>query len=62
MQESVRENRIDAQRVCENNKLLLNENKTLRDKVNSLTSDIEQAKKDSGLFIKYVRKCLGGKQ
>lgn len=39
---------------------LENRNRRLQEQVNTLTGDIEKAKKESGLFIKYVRKMMGG--
>lgn len=38
---------------------LENRNRRLQEQVNTLTGDIERAKKESGLFIKYVRKMMG---
>lgn len=39
--------------------LLTKQNKKLADEVAALKSDIETAKKESGLFIKFVRKMMG---
>lgn len=43
----------------EANALLTKQNKKLADEVAALKADIETAKKESGLFIKFVRKMMG---
>lgn len=60
---SIRESNED-QRHCRRaadlaNKDLTKQNKKLADEVAALKADIETAKKESGLFIKFVRKMMG---
>lgn len=59
IQESNVEQRYQRRVVELDMKALTKQNKVLADEVAALKADIETAKKESGLFIKFVRKMMG---